>query len=293
MMKSMTAFASAAYTGESLSVAIEIRTYNSRHLDIVLRLPGPYALWEEKIKSMIAATVARGRAEVRLSIDDTSPAADAFDVNVPRAQAYHRALQELAAQLQAKPTVKLETVLSAGDIIKPAERTPDLENNWPAVEACTGQALSDLDDMRRQEGAFLEDDISARLGAIAGHLKNVETASTGLLAHYQQRLEDRIGILTNGIVALDESRIAQEAAVLADRSDISEETVRAASHLEQFHHIMGGAEPAGRKLNFLLQELNREFNTMGAKTEKASVSHTIVEVKTELEKIREQIQNIE
>lgn len=293
MMKSMTAFARSEQSTETMTVAVEIRTYNSRYLDIVLRLPGSYAAWEDKIKAMIAATVARGRTEVKLNLSDTSPAADAFEVNVPRAQAFHQALKQLADQLNSQPEVRLETLLSAGDIIKPADKDLDLGGNWLVVETCIQQALSELDDMRQQEGAFLAHDIMTRLDGIKGQLQRVESASADLLEHYRQRLKERIDKLTNGIVEIDEGRIVQEAAFLADRSDISEEMVRAASHLEQFRKIMGAAEPVGKKLNFLLQELNREFNTMGAKTEKASVSHAIVEVKTELEKIREQIQNIE
>ena len=293
MMKSMTAFARVQKTNANLDVEVEMRTYNSRHLDVVLRLSSAYAEWEDKIKTLIAGTVARGRVEVRLNIHDSSPAADAFEINTRRAEAYYKALQQLKAQLQWESDIALETVLNAGDIIKPAESQIDLDNAWTLVEACLQQALSELDFMRRKEGAFLADDISRRLDNILEQLNQIEAASDGLLDHYQLRLKERIGKLTNGIVAIDENRIAQEAAILADRSDISEERVRSASHLKQFRTIMDGTEPAGRKLNFMLQELHREFNTMGSKTEKASVAHMIVEIKTTLEKIREQIQNIE
>jgi uncharacterized protein (TIGR00255 family) len=274
-------------------VETEIRTYNSRYLDIVLRLPGMYAAWEDKLKTLIAGTIARGRTEVRLIVNDTSPAADAFEVNTQRARAYWQALEQLKEQLQLEQDTGFETLLSAGDMVKPAERQIDLEQGWPVAETCLQKALDELDFMRRKEGAFLADDISRRLEGIAAHLSDIRAASSGMLEHYQQRLKDRIGKLTDGVVEIDESRIAQEAALLADRSDISEELVRSASHLDQFRTIMDAEAPAGRKLNFMLQELHREFNTMGAKTEKAAVSHTIVEIKTELEKIREQVQNIE
>ncbi len=146
---------------------------------------------------------------------------------------------------------------------------------------------------RATEGRHLALDLGARLNALEAALGEIAGQSSGLVALYQERLKERIATLTQGLVAIDPARIAQEAALLADRSDISEEIVRAGSHLKQFRSIMDSSEASGRKLNFLLQELNREFNTMGSKAGNAAVAHVIVEVKTELEKIREQIQNVE
>ena len=147
--------------------------------------------------------------------------------------------------------------------------------------------------MREKEGAFLANDLKQRLGFVEQSLDQIEADATGLVPLYRERLQERITALTKGVVELDAGRIAQEAAILADRSDISEEIVRAESHLKQFRSIMISEEPAGRKLNFLLQEFNREFNTMGVKAGNAEVSHIIVNVKSELEKIREQVQNVE
>ncbi|MBW2606785.1 MAG: DUF1732 domain-containing protein [Deltaproteobacteria bacterium] len=147
--------------------------------------------------------------------------------------------------------------------------------------------------MRSKEGNFIAADITKRLDYIENCLTQIKDKSHDLLAYYQQRLKERIDSLTKGIVEIELGRIAQEAAFLADRSDISEEIVRAASHLKQFRDIADSEESSGRKLNFLLQELNREFNTMGSKTEKAHISHIVVDVKSELEKIREQVQNVE
>jgi uncharacterized protein (TIGR00255 family) len=153
--------------------------------------------------------------------------------------------------------------------------------------------MDGLDEMRLTEGRHLELDLGARLHGLEAALGEIAAQSSGLAALYQERLKERIACLTQGLVAIDPARIAQEAALLADRSDISEEIVRAGSHLRQFRSIMDSAEASGRKLNFLLQELNREFNTMGSKAGNAAVAHVIVEVKTELEKMREQIQNVE
>jgi uncharacterized protein (TIGR00255 family) len=155
------------------------------------------------------------------------------------------------------------------------------------------EALNNLIEMRKKEGEFIALDITSRINRIEESVHLIEKESSDLLSHYQQRLKERIVDLTRGMVEIDLERITQEAAFLADKSDISEEIVRVASHIRQFLTIMKSAEPAGRKLNFLLQELHREFNTMGSKTEKAHVSHIVVEVKSELEKIREQLQNVE
>jgi uncharacterized protein (TIGR00255 family) len=147
--------------------------------------------------------------------------------------------------------------------------------------------------MRLQEGAFIAADFQQRLNLIEKKLAQVHAASQGFLEMYRDRLNERIALLTKGLVTLDPERIAQEAALLADRSDISEELVRVASHLKQYRNFMAGPEPAGRKLNFLLQEFNREFNTIGSKAGKSEISHLIVEVKAEIEKLREQVQNVE
>jgi uncharacterized protein (TIGR00255 family) len=183
--------------------------------------------------------------------------------------------------------------MSVGGIIKPVETVTEAESIWPVIKGCLTVALDDLETMQKKEGDFIAGDLLKRLDYIEDCIGEIEHDSGELLYHYQQRLRERISALTREIVELDPGRLAQEAAFLADRSDISEEIVRAKSHIQQFRHIMDSEEPGGRKLNFLLQELHREFNTMGSKIGQADTSHRIVDVKSELEKIREQIQNVE
>jgi uncharacterized protein (TIGR00255 family) len=293
MINSMTAFARAEQTVEALTVGVEIRTYNSRHLDAVLRLPHGYHPLEDKIRARLSQHLARGRVELKLALRDASEAANAFEVNLPRAAAYCDALRRLKAALDLQGEVGLELLAATPELIKPAEAARDLEADWAVIGAVIDQALETLVAMRRAEGRFLADDFRERLKRIEAWLEQIAQASGGLLDHYQARLKERIAALTQGLVELDPARIAQETAFLADRSDISEEIVRARSHIQQFRSAMAAAEPGGRKLNFLLQEFGREFNTMGSKTEKASVAHLVVEVKCELEKIREQVQNVE
>lgn len=293
MIKSMTAFASAEITTENLTVQVEIRSYNSRYLDIVLRLPQQCYPVENKIKAIITDTVARGRLEVHLHIRDISDEAYDFELNLSKAKAYHNALAHLKGIFNSGAEISLDLLLGAGDIIVPAERDKNMENRWQDIGKCLRQALDDLEVMRKREGASIAKDFNQRIRYVEQCIAKIRQASSDLLMLYQNRLKERISALTDGLIDIDPGRIAQEAALLADKSDISEEIVRATSHIEQFRHIMNSGQPAGRKLNFLLQELNREFNTMGSKTEKATVSHMIVDVKAELEKIREQVQNIE
>jgi uncharacterized protein (TIGR00255 family) len=292
MLKSMTAYASSEKTFENLTVNTEIRSYNSRHLDIVLRIPNSYLSLEEQIKGLIAAQITRGRVEVTVQVRASNDNACAFEVDEAKATAYHIALMQLRDLLQLKSEIPLELITGSG-IIRPKEVDIDLDAAWNVVRESLAAAISDHDAMRSREGAALFKDFEERLFFIEKCMNEIEAASSGLITHYKERLQERIGVLTNGLIEIDPGRIAQEAAFLADRCDISEEIVRARSHIQQFRAIMAAQDPAGRKLNFLLQEFNREFNTMGSKTGNQTVSHIIVDVKSEIEKIREQVQNVE
>jgi len=293
MIKSMTGFASAAATAGGVAVSVEIRTYNSRHLDIALRLPPGYTDLEERARALIAARLTRGRVEAKIHIEDASAALSAVEADLARARAVQAALDRVKAELGLPDPVTLEMLLGAGGILKTAQPEADLAAAGSLLEGVLIQVLEDLDGMRSAEGRALSLDLRTRLDAIEAALGEISRHGEGLSAVYQERLKDRVAVLTQGWVEIDSARIAQEAALLADRCDISEEIVRAGSHLQQFRAIMGSAEAGGRKLNFLLQELNREFTTMGSKIGNAAAAHEIVAVKTELEKIREQIQNVE
>ncbi|MBC2709898.1 MAG: YicC family protein [Desulfosarcina sp.] len=293
MIKSMTAYARAENQTAPYTVRVEVRSYNSRHLDVALKLTHGFEVLEEQIKGGIADTVARGRVDIRVQILDESEAGIAFEVNLPRARAYCEAVSKLNQSLGLEGKIATETVLGAGSIVLAVEVEKDMDPVWPLVSAVLNTALSDLDAMRRVEGTNMAKDFYQRLDTIETMLDQISAQASQLPSMYQQRLKERIEALTHGIVEMDQTRIAQEAALLADRSDISEEIVRARSHIQQFRTLMEDGTPAGRPLNFLLQEFNREFNTMGSKSGKANMSHIIVAVKSELEKLREQVQNVE
>jgi uncharacterized protein (TIGR00255 family) len=293
MIKSMTGFASAAAAAGGWSLSIEIRTYNSRHLDMALRLPPGYIDLEEQARSLIAARLTRGRVEARIHIEDASAAIGSVEADLARAGAVRTALERVRTELGLPGSVTLEMVLGAGGILKNIQPETDLVSVRALLESVLIQALEELDEMRTTEGQSLASDLLLRLALVEDALGEISRQADGLPAAFHERLKDRLAALTQGRVEMDPVRIAQEAAILADRCDISEEIVRARSHLQQFRTIMEAAEAGGRKLNFLLQELNREFTTMGSKIGSAAAAHQIVAVKTELEKIREQIQNIE
>ncbi len=293
MIKSMTAYAGASHTENGIQCDIEMRTYNSKHLDIALYLHRAFNRYEDLIKKRIAEKLARGRVEVRMDIEDQSEDAIGFDLDIKRAKAYHSALKQLQDHFNLSSDITLDTLLGAKEVILPAEKEQDESAIERAISEALTSALDQLDGMRSREGENLAEDLNERLCTIETTLDLVERAADGLPAIYKERLMERVAVLTSGVDGLDPVRIAQEAAMLADRSDISEEIVRARSHCTLFREAMATDEPVGKKLNFLLQEFNREFNTMGSKAGRAELSHMIVDLKSELEKIREQVQNIE
>lgn len=294
MMKSMTAFGNAEKTGPAGTVTVEIRSFNSRYLDISLRAPHGLLPFEDKIRGLISERVSRGRIEILIRLHGEEDPTTQFQIDEAKAENYHDALVKLKDLLGLEDTpITLDLIVSEGGIINPVEIEKDYSVFWPVAAECINEAVRDLDRMRTKEGDIIGRDFRERIDLLEKNILKIESESRDLLIHYRQRLSERVATLTEGIVELDRSRVTQEAAFLADRSDISEEIVRIQSHIEQLRKLVAADGPCGRKLNFLMQELNREFNTIGSKTVKADVAYLVVEAKSELEKIREQVQNIE
>jgi len=293
MIKSMTAFAGSDLSTDKFSVNIEIRGYNSRHLDIALRLAQQYGILEEKIRKAIADRVTRGRVEIKISISESAETAGAFSINESIASAYYDVLVNLKERFALKSDIPLDLFAQKNGIIEHADPKIDVDETWQAVGECVNNAFKHFDAMKINEGESLAVDLTERLNFIEACITKIEEKTDGLLNLYQEKLKTRITALTQGMIEIDPARTAQEAAFIADKSDISEELVRAKSHLKQFRQLMAAAEPSGRPLTFLLQEFNREFSTMGSKAGNADLAHIIVSAKTKLEKIREQVQNIE
>ncbi len=293
MIKSMTAFSQTSNTYETITADVTIKSYNSRHLDISLHCPHFCEEFEDGIKKIIAETHGRGRIEIRLSLNDEAKDLDQFDVDEARASSYFNALNKIKNNLGLKSEISVSNILSARNVVIPAKKDQDSISLWKAIEPAVRTCSLNLDEMRRQEGDNLFSDLSSRIDYIEKNLAQIEEDAKEIPLTYKKRLMDRISYLTKDTEELDPVRISQEAAILADKSDVSEEIIRIHSHIKQFRSIMDEKVSQGRKLNFLIQEFNREFNTIGSKAGKASLSHNVVDLKSELEKIREQVQNIE
>ncbi|RJP44811.1 MAG: YicC family protein [Desulfobacteraceae bacterium] len=293
MIKSMTAYATADPDADDLSISIEMRGYNSRYLDISIKMPNAYAVLEDKLRRAVSEAIVRGRIEIRVTVSNRKTDNGAFVVNEPAAAAYVAALNRLKTKFAIHTDIDLSLLAQQKGIIETAEPSAGLDAAWDLIEQCLPGLLAEFDAVKIREGQNIIADLKPRIADIEAAITRIESRAAGLLEYHQNRLKERIQGLTYGLVAIDEGRIAQEAAILADRTDISEEIVRARSHLGRFIEIADGESAGGRPLNFLIQELNREFNTMGSKAANASISQEIVSVKTELEKIREQVQNVE
>lgn len=289
----MTAYAGADYSVGDIAVSVEIRGYNSRNLDVALKLYHRYGFLEDRIRKTLAHKIARGRVEVKLTISETPADAEIFRINESMAKAYYDTLDRLKSICRSDETIPLALIAGKPGIIETADPEVNADSLWAAVAPCLESALETFDAMKRTEGAALKADLDQRLYFIEDSIRRISDKAGDMVSLYQEKLKTRIAALTQGMVDIDPARIAQEAAFITDRSDISEELVRADSHLSQFRQLMADPEPSGRPLNFLLQEFNREFNTMGSKAGDTDIAYIIVSVKTELEKIREQIQNVE
>ncbi len=293
MIKSMTAFSKGSHTCGTITADVTIRSYNSRHLDIAFYCPESCQVFEDNIKKIIAKTHDRGRIEIRLSVQDDAQDLDQFEVDGAKAISYYQALKKIKQDLNLSGDISVDNILTARNVIIPSKKEQDSKNLWKAIEPSVETASTHLDIMRKTEGENLLSDLTARMDYIEKNLALMEIDAAKIPPIYKQRLMDRISYLTSDTEGLDPVRIAQEAAILADKSDVSEEIVRLYSHIKQFRDILDSEEAGGRKLNFLIQEFNREFNTIGSKAGNASLSHKVVDLKSELEKIREQVQNIE
>ncbi len=293
MIKSMTAFAKATFTQETLTADFTVRSYNSRYLDFAVHLPESCQPFEEDIKKIMGQYHSRGRMDIRVTLIDEAQDQDLFEVDEIKTRAYFKALKQIQDLLGISRDISLDTVLGARQIITAAKRQMDQDALKQVLCKAAEAAAKELDGMRRQEGDNLFQDLTARLSDIEARMKEIQTQAALVPETYKDRLKERLAVLTEDADQIDPVRLAQEVAILADKSDVSEEIVRIHSHIKLFREIMDANESQGRKLNFLIQEFNREFNTIGSKAGNAMLSHAVVDLKSELEKIREQVQNIE
>jgi len=292
MLKSMTGFGRGEGDTTLGKVVVESRSVNHRYCDINIKLPKRLTLFENRIKEIIRSQVSRGRIDVSLRLDNLGEEKVQLSVDLDLAEQYYRVLHDLKERLQLKDEITLNLLAGAKDLITTKEELGDIEPYWQEVLPVLRQSLKNMDDMKRLEGESLTKDLQQRLGHITEELQMIKQQFPLRLRAFLTRLQDRLRSLLEGMET-DPSRFQQEVAFLAERTDITEEIVRAESHLVQFRSFLEGNEPVGRKMDFLLQEIHREVNTVSAKANDAEISQRVVEIKSELEKIREQVQNVE
>lgn len=299
MLKSMTGFGRGEYEDDNFSVTVEMKTVNHRYNEVAVRLPRFLNPLEDKIRKTILKTISRGRIDVFINADYTSSENCTLKVDKNLAAAYHQALKEVGMAIGASETgintaAEIMYLARCQDVINVKEGFFDVESVWPKVEQAVQQALVNLVAMRTTEGNNIYGDFVYRADLIAEKLALIEERSPKVVEEYQAKLTERLNnLLADNNITIEPERILQEVAVFADRTSITEEIVRLKSHIKQFKQIIESEQPVGRKLDFLIQEFNREANTIASKANDYTLAQIVVEIKAEIEKIREQIQNIE
>ncbi len=292
-MKSMTAYGRGECVVDNKTYMVELKSVNNRYRDIILRMPRSLQELEEDIRSFISSRVRRGRLETAIQTSINGKEENyQLELNIPLIKAYQEIFRRLNTELGTDYELNPEVLSQIKDIIIMKPEEIDLEETKAGIIDALTKALDALDEMKNREGNVLAGDTRMRLGLIKNHLDDIKTKAPHIVEEYRDKLKNRLETIMPN-TEIDESRFAQEIAIFAERSDITEEIVRAGSHLDQFQEIMNIDDSIGRRLDFLLQEINREVNTMSAKASNADISARVVEIKAELEKIREQIQNVE
>jgi len=292
----MTGFGRAAVEMEGIAFEVEIRSVNHRHLDLRLRLPKGCGEVEGELRERIARRVSRGKLDVCVTIPERAIVRPQVEVDFGVVARYLELCTELKQRYWITGDLDLGTLLRLPEVVRTVEPTLVEGSMDNALFAAADQALDALLQMRLAEGGALERDLRARLARVEELVLSIEQRSREVVASAKERLARRVAELRQDVGPLDEARLHQEVVLAADKLDITEEAVRSRSHIRQFETVLDGAEqgtPVGRRLDFLLQEMGREANTMGSKGNDASVAHFVVELKTECERIREQVQNIE
>jgi uncharacterized protein (TIGR00255 family) len=292
LIKSMTGFGQGEASNQEWSVKVEMKSVNHRYLDLWLRIPKQYSLLEEPIRMLIQEEMSRGRVEVSVNIEEFGDRQRNVRINKPLLNGYLAALETIQQELGIKESIQLDHILQLPDLLELEE--PDV--NWDSLQEtvlkAVRTALDELEAMRRNEGYQLSQDILMKISLIERHVDRISEIAPAVVQDYRERLKERLGDLLDG-TTITEERFVGEVALFADKCSIDEELVRLRSHIQQFRQSIEKESPVGRKLDFLLQEMNREINTIGSKGNNVGIAGLVVDVKSELEKIREQVQNIE
>lgn len=292
MIKSMTGYGRAAVSAGGREITVEVRSVNNRYLDCNVKLPRMFAFAEDLVKQKVKESISRGKVDVYISVAQAGGEAVSVNLNRPVLEGYLSAMRTMASEYHVEDNLSVEILSRLPDVFVLTKEEEDEEKTGEQILSAVEEALEAYNKMREKEGQALEQDLKSRAQAILSLVGQVEQRSPVTVAEYRQRLEIKIReVLEN--TQLDESRILTEAAIFADKVAVDEETVRLRSHLEQMDAMLSSGGAIGRKLDFLLQEMNREANTIGSKGNDLEQARIVVDIKAELEKIREQTQNIE
>lgn len=291
-MNSMTGYGRSRQVLDGREITVEIRSVNHRYLEYSARIPRMYGYLEEKLKTFLQSSVSRGKVEVTVTIQNLTGGDTVVQINQALAKGYLDAMRSQAESLGLKDDLTLSTLTRFNDVFTLQKLEEDQQVIWNSVQQVARQALDQFLEMRRREGERLKLDLLQKLELLNGHVAAVEEQSPKTVAAYRERLLQKMEELLADR-CIDQQRILLEAGLYAEKIAVDEETVRLKSHLEQFAQMMEQSGPVGRKLDFLVQEINRETNTIGSKAQDLAVTRRVVEMKSEIEKIREQIQNIE
>jgi len=293
MVKSMTGFGRGEYSNGIYNFKIEIRAVNHRYNDIVVKMPRHIGYLEEKIKKIIKKQVNRGKVDVYINLEYIEDSSINVKVDIPLAKAYKTSLEKLKMELNLSDEIRLNNVLAMPEIVRTDKKDLDEDFIWNILKDALNTALENIISMRTAEGMELKKDIIIKLHNIEEAVQAIEERSPIVVLEYKEKLKERINSILDDNILLDDDKLCNEIAFFADKSSIDEELVRLDSHIKQFKNILDENEPIGRKLDFLIQELNREINTIGSKANDIVIPKYVVNIKSEIEKIREQIQNIE
>lgn len=292
MLRSMTGYGRSQQTVDGMNITLEIKSVNHRYFEFAARVPRSLSFLEEKLKGYFSGIISRGKVECSLTLESLEEPDTVIAVNHPLVKGYLAAYEELEKTYGLRNDITVSSLSRVADVFTVRKQQTDEEKIWNAVSAAAAAALADFVAMREREGEKLKADVASRLDTILDRVAFIEERSPETVREYNAKLLSRLTDLLAD-TSIDEQRILTEAAIFADKIAVAEETVRLRSHISQMRTFLEATEPIGKKMDFLVQEMNREANTIGSKGQDVEIARRVVDIKAEIEKIREQIQNIE
>ena len=292
MIKSMTGYGEAKVTAGGFELSVEMKSVNNRYLDVTVRMPRSYLFAEEALKAIVQGRVSRGKIDVFVGVDSSGAGDVLIKINEPLAEGYVAVFNELTEKYGVRDELTAALLSRFPDVLQVEKKETDREAVTQALCAALSAALDEFDNMRAREGDKLKSDLLNHVEQIERLTLEIETRSPATVEEYRVKLETKVRELLDS-VEIDSARLISETVIFADRVAVDEEIVRLGSHVSQLRELLSGSSPVGRKLDFLIQELNREANTIGSKCNDLEISRYVIDLKSEIEKIREQVQNIE